>query len=83
MISLALRSDYDVGVVFSQDQDLSEAVSEIRGIAKSQNRSVEMFSAFPVSRKTRNPHPIRGTTPIEIDRPLYDACLDRSNYRPR
>jgi hypothetical protein len=42
-----------------------------------------MFCALPRSEKTTNTHPIRGTTPIESDRSLYDACLDPSNDRRR
>ena len=81
MIRLTYRNEFDVGIIFSQDQDLSEAVSEVREIAKDQHRRVELFCAFPVSDKTTNTHPIRGTTAFEIDRPFYDACLDPSNYR--
>ncbi len=83
MIRLTYRNEFDVGIVFSQDQDLSEAVGEVREIAKDQRRSVEMYCAFPRSEKTTNTRPIRGTTTIEINRTLYDACLDPSQYRHR
>jgi len=83
MIRLTYRNEFDVGILFSQDQDLSEAVSEVRQIAKDQQRQIEMFCAFPRSENTTNPHPIRGTTAFEIDRTFYDACLDPSNYRRR
>jgi uncharacterized LabA/DUF88 family protein len=83
MIRCTYRNEFDVGIIFSQDQDLSEAVTEIREIAKHQGRWVEMYCAFPRSPSTTNTQPIRGTTAIEIDRAFYDACLDPSNYRRR
>jgi hypothetical protein len=83
MIRLTYRNEFDVGIIFSQDQDLSEAVTEVRQIAQDQRRFVEMYCAFPRSANTTNVNPIRSTTAIEIDRAFYDACLDPSNYRRR
>jgi hypothetical protein len=80
MIRLTYRNEFDVGAIFSQDQDLSEAVTEIREIARDQRRYVELFTAFPCSAKSSNRNPIRGTNPIEIDRAVYDACIDPSSY---
>jgi uncharacterized LabA/DUF88 family protein len=81
LIRLTYRKEFDVGLIFSQDQDLSEAVTEIREIARAERRTVELFCTFPRSANSTNTAPIRGTTAFEIDRSLYDACLDRSNYR--
>jgi uncharacterized LabA/DUF88 family protein len=81
MVRLTYQNEFDVGLVFSQDQDLSEAVTEARKLARDQERSIEFFSAFPRSKHTTNAAPIRGTTAIEIDREVYDACRDPSNYR--
>jgi len=83
MIRLTHRGEFDVGIIFSQDQDLSEVVAEVREIAKDQGRRVEMYCAFPRSAKTTNIHPIRGTTAFEIGQAFYEACLDPSNYRRR
>jgi hypothetical protein len=83
MIRLAYHNEFDVGIIFSQDQDLAEAVAEVRQIARDQQRPVDLYCAFPRSHQTTNLQPIRGTTAIEIDRALYDACLDPSNYRRR
>jgi uncharacterized LabA/DUF88 family protein len=83
MVRLTYRNEFDVGIILSQDQDLSEAVTEVREIAKDQHRRVEMFCAFPRSGKTTNTHPVRGTTAIEMDRAFYDACLDLNNYHRR
>jgi uncharacterized LabA/DUF88 family protein len=76
MIRLTYRNEFDVGIIFSQDQDLSE----VREIARDQHRRIELFCAFPVSDQTTNPHAIRSTTAIAIDRAAYDVCLDPSNY---
>jgi len=54
MVGLALHNAYDVAVVFSQDQDLSEAVDEIRHIARSQNRWIKIASAFPLENTSTN-----------------------------
>jgi uncharacterized LabA/DUF88 family protein len=54
VIRLAHRNAYDVALLFSQDQDLSELCAEIRTIAKEQNRWIKMASAFPVSPTTKN-----------------------------
>jgi uncharacterized LabA/DUF88 family protein len=81
LIRLAHHKEFDVAIIFSQDQDLSEAVSEIKEIAREQGRFVHLYCAFPRSGKTTNAEPIRGTNALEITRELYDACLDPSNYR--
>ena len=74
------RDDYDVALVFSQDQDLSEVADEIRIIAREQGRWIKIASAFPISPTTRNRRGINSTDWIRIDRQAYDRCLDRRNY---
>ncbi len=81
VIRLAHRRDYDVAVVCSQDQDLSEAADEIRVIAKEQKRWIQIASAFPVSPTTKNTRGINNTDWIKIDRAAYDACIDPRDYR--
>lgn len=82
-ISMAHRQKYDVAVIFSQDQDLSEVVEEVRTIAQEQNRWIKVACAFPFSPTTRNRRGIDKTDWIKIDRALYDACLDTRDYRPK
>lgn len=36
VVRLALENVYDVGLIFSQDQDLTEAVEEVKKIAQTQ-----------------------------------------------
>ena len=81
IIRMAHRGAYDVGLVLSQDQDLSEVADEIREIAREQNRWIKIACAFPSSPTSRNRRGIDKTDWIRIDRATYDACLDRRDYR--
>lgn len=83
VIRLAHRNAYDVALIFSQDQDLSELCAEIRVIAREQNRWIKIASAFPVSPTTTNKRGIPNSDWIRIDRATYDACLDPRDYRSK
>ena len=81
VIRMAHRNEFDVALVFSQDQDLSEVAAEIRVIAREQNRWIKIACAFPSSPTSRNRRGIDKTDWVRIDRATYDACLDRRDYR--
>lgn len=81
IIGKAVRDEYDVAIVFSQDQDLSEVADEIRTIARQQNRWIRIACAYPISPTVSNKRGINGTQWITIDRPTYDSCLDPKDYR--
>ena len=81
VIALAHRREYDVALVMSQDQDLSEVAEEIRAISREQQRWIKIASAFPQSPASQNRRGINKTDWIRIERALYDQCLDRRNYR--
>lgn len=83
VIRLAHRNAFDVALIFSQDQDLSEVAAEIREIAREQSRWIKVASAFPCSPASRNARGIDKTDWIRIDRAAYDACLDRRDYRAK
>lgn len=83
VIRMAHRREYDVAVVFSQDQDLSEVAAEVRVIAHEQKRWIKIASAFPSSPASRNRRGIEKTDWIKIDRATYDACIDPRDYRPK
>ena len=83
IISMAWQSMFDVALVFSQDQDLSEVAREIRDIARRQNRWIKIASAFPFSPVVRKARGIDWTDWMRIDRATYDACLDPREYRPK
>jgi uncharacterized LabA/DUF88 family protein len=81
VIRMAHRREYDVAVVFSQDQDLSEVADEVRVVAREQDRWIKMACAFPVSPTARNRRGIERTDWVRLDRALYDSCIDRRDYR--
>lgn len=83
IVSCAYQNTYDVALVFSQDQDLSEVADELRLISQRQNRWIKMASAFPFSPAALNRRGINATDWIRIDRATYDACLDSRDYRPK
>lgn len=83
IIRMAHRAEYDAALVFSQDQDLSEAAEEIRVIAREQNRWIKVVSCYPVSPTIRNRRGIDKTDWFQIDRALYDSCTDPRDYRPK
>jgi len=82
-IRMAHRQEYDVALLFCQDQDFSELAEEIRAVSMEQNRWIKIASAFPVSPTIRNTRGIDKTDWIKIDRAMYDACLDPNDYRSK
>lgn len=83
VVRLARTDQFDVGVIFSQDQDLPEIAEEIRDISRSQNRWIKVCSAFPTSPSATANRGIDKTDWIRIGRALYDSCLDPRDYRPK
>jgi len=82
VIRMAHRNQYDIAIVFSQDQDLSEAASEIRTIAAEQRRWIKIACAFPCAGHTNN-RGINSTDLIRLTKASYDQCLDPRDYRPK
>jgi hypothetical protein len=79
VVRLALDDEYDVAIIFSQDQDLTEAVDDVRRVAELQDRWVKVACAFATGgRRTRG---IDRTDWIRIDRETWQECLD-PNARP-
>lgn len=83
VVRLARENRYDVALIFSQDQDLSEVADEVRAISIQQARWIKVACAFPVSPTSENRRGINGTEWIRIDRVTYDGCLDPNDYRPK
>ena len=71
----------DVAVIFSQDQDFYEVAKDVRSISQKQNRWIKIASAFPVGDKHGEKIGIKDTDWIEIDRKMYDECIDPKDYR--
>jgi len=82
LVALAYDRAYEVAVTVSQDCDLGPAVGLAKKIAKAQGRSLIFESAFPHEEGRGSPRGIPGCTWIHIDRSLYDACRDPTDYRP-
>jgi uncharacterized LabA/DUF88 family protein len=83
VIRLAHQDFYDVALIFSQDQDLSEVADEIRAVSQEQGRWIKVASAFPNSLTSRNRRGINKTDWIRIDKATYDPCIDSRDYRPK
>ncbi len=83
VVRLAHQRAYDVALVFSQDQDLSEVADEIRAVAREQDRWIKIASAYPSSPTSRNTRGINRTDWIRIDRATYECCIDARDYRPK
>jgi uncharacterized LabA/DUF88 family protein len=83
IVRFALEGLYDVALIFSQDQDLSEAVQDVRKISIHQDRWIKCACAFPTSPTTPKARGINSTEWFRIDRPTYDACIDPNDYRPK
>ena len=83
IISLAFTQAYDVALVFSQDQDLSEVADEIRKISAMQGRWLKIASAFP-GNQPGNPRNrgINRTDWVPFNKVFYDLCIDPRDYRP-
>lgn len=83
VIRLALDDSYDVAVIFSQDQDLSEVADEIKAISQREDRWIKIASAYPTDPGNSNNRGIMKTSWIPIPRVQYDACIDPTDYRRR
>lgn len=83
VIRLAHARIFDVAILFSQDQDLTEVADEIRTIAAEQGRWIKLACAYPLSPTSRNRRGIDRTDWVPIDRDLYERCLDARDYRAK
>ena len=83
VVRMAREGRYDVALIFSQDQDLSEVADEVKEISIQQKRWIRVACAFPVSPTYSNTRGINQTDWVQINRALYDTCLDANDYRPK
>ena len=72
---------YDVAVILSQDQDFTEVASEVRAISGKKKRWIKVASAYRVGPGTRDRRGIDRTDWIQIDREMYDRCIEYRDYR--
>jgi uncharacterized LabA/DUF88 family protein len=83
IVSTARSRQWDVAVIFSQDQDIAEVVEEVRAISKEQDRWIKICCAFPSGPNATSRRGIDKTDWFRMDREFYDACLDPTDYRPQ
>ncbi len=83
VVRLARTSQFDIAVIFSQDQDLAEVVKEVKDIARDTGRWIRVVSAYPVSPAATAKRGINGAEWYRMDQAFYNACLDERDYRPR
>lgn len=81
VVRMARANEFDVALIFSQDQDLSEVADEVRAISVAQDRWIKVACAFPVSPTYNNTRGINRTDWIKLDKAFYDACRDPNDYR--
>jgi uncharacterized LabA/DUF88 family protein len=81
IIRMALNKMYDVALLFSQDQDLSEVAQEIHNISKERGISIKIASAYPENLERSYNRGINKTEWIPLVKEEYDACIDPVDYR--
>lgn len=81
VVRLAREDAFDVAVLFSQDQDLTEVAEEVRAISAGQRRWIKIASAFPTSPTYAGKRGIDRTDWIKFDRATYERCIDPTDYR--
>jgi hypothetical protein len=81
LVSLARKKQFDIAIIFSQDQDLQEVVQEIDEISKEQSRWIRITCAFPVGPNASSTRGIDKTDWFRMDQQFYDQCLDARDYR--
>lgn len=82
LIRLTYEQHYEAAIIVSQDWDFGPAVRLAKQIAKTQARLLYFESAFVVGTTTSNRRGVPGTHWVPIDKTLYDACIDPTDYRP-
>jgi len=80
-LDAAHQGEFDVALIFSQDQDLSELADLIRRVANLQGRWIKIASAYPDGPNATNRRGINHTDWCPIDKTMYDACIDSRDYR--
>ena len=68
VVRMARNGEFDVAVVFSQDQDLAEVAREVREIARARGCWLKIVSAFPYGGGATSRRGIDGTDWFRMDR---------------
>jgi uncharacterized LabA/DUF88 family protein len=81
IIRMAINGMYDVAIIFSQDQDLSEVATEIRNISKERDIQIKIASVYPQNNNQAYYRGINKTEWIQLTKSEYDSCIDHVDYR--
>lgn len=82
LVEFTYNQAYETALLVSQDWDLGPAVALAKKIARAQGRQLSFISVFPFEAgKGGSPRGVPGCTWMHIDRALYDACRDFTDYR--
>lgn len=76
ILKMARNNQYDIAVIFSQDQDLAEVALELRETSREKDRWIRVISAFPENRDRRYAKGINHTACCRISQADYSECLD-------
>jgi uncharacterized LabA/DUF88 family protein len=82
VVARARKREFNVAVIYSQDQDLCEVVEEVKSIAAEQGRWITVACAFPSGPNATTRRGIDKSDWFPMDQDFYDACLDPHDYRP-
>ncbi len=74
---------FDVAIIFSQDEDLVEAVKEVKSLSLKQDRWIKVMCAYPSLRNGKRQRGIDETDWFSFDENFYRACVDPTDYRPQ
>lgn len=82
LVSLTYAQVFDCAIIVSQDHDLGPAVALSKRVAQAQRRFITYESAFPYERGiSLSARGVPGMTWVHVDRAMYDACRDHTDYR--
>lgn len=80
MVRIARQGNVGQIILFSCDQDFTEAVAEARETAFDLGRNLQITSFFPDAHGRR--HGVRNTDWQPISKDDYELCLDQEDFRP-
>jgi uncharacterized LabA/DUF88 family protein len=75
--------DFDIALIFSQDQDFREVVDEVHQVAQEEGRWLKVASAYPARFQDKNCRGIDGAdVDVPLDRGTVARCLEPWIGRP-
>ena len=80
LVRATYEQRYDTAIIVSQDSDFGPAVRLSKEIAREQGRVLSFESTFPMPDTSRQ-RGVPGTIWSPLDKSIYDACHDTTDYR--